>query len=161
MEEQDKPLVPSPSEMPARGPSGLLQGFVAQVLNERELVINIGREQGVKPGMRFKVLAQEKLQILDPINHEPLGDLERDKVRVEAIEVHDRMAVCKTYESWTVGGQLNTAQILQDAMFGPTRRVFETLSAEIEAKPAPLSEDESYVKIGDRVLQLPRRERDE
>lgn len=128
------------------------------MLNERELVINLGRRDGVRSGMRFRVLAQETLEIHDPLTHEPLGDLDREKVRVEATEVHDRLAVCKTYEFWMVGGELrviDTFQARMREMAGPARRVYETLRVDEETAPAPLSPEESYVKVGDRVRQIP------
>jgi hypothetical protein len=34
-----------------------IRGKVAQILNEREVVINIGKDAGVKIGMKFKILA--------------------------------------------------------------------------------------------------------
>ena len=39
-------------------------------------------------------------------------------------------------------------------MFNPPQQKVETLKAEDSALPPPLSEEESYVKKGDRVIQL-------
>jgi cell shape-determining protein MreC len=46
-----------------------LRGAVAAVLTDRELVINLGSERGVKPGMRFAVLNSKGLGIIDREAH--------------------------------------------------------------------------------------------
>lgn len=56
----------------------LLRGKVALILNEREIVINIGAEQGVKPGMKFKVLADTPTEILDPDTQLKIGVVSTD-----------------------------------------------------------------------------------
>jgi hypothetical protein len=129
-----------------------LRGQVAQILNERELVINIGDQHGVEEGMRFAVLAASPVQILDPESGEPLGWLDREKVRVEAIRVMERMSVCATYETKVVGGSLGLIDVSE--MFRPRQHVPKTLRANRDSYPAPLSAAESYVKIGDVVREL-------
>src|SRR4051812_6821678 len=56
--------------------NGLITGFVARVLNSRELVINRGSEHGVELDMHFEVLAPEGEDITDPETGEPLGSIE-------------------------------------------------------------------------------------
>lgn len=131
----------------------MIEGKVAGVLNERELVINIGSLQGVKRGMKFKVLASEPLVIYDPETGEKLGMLDREKVRVAAVEVHKRFSICRTYRTRKVGGNsLYAATLLKQ--LAPPREEPETLKAYDSAYPPPLSEAESYVKRGDRVVQI-------
>ena len=136
----------------AQVPADLLVGKVAQLLNERQIVINIGRLDGVEEGMRFAVLADKPIDVLDPDTGRSLGTLEPEKVRVEATQVHDRMSVCTTYETKLVGS-ITFFDLAQT--FAPTRRVPRTLSSRAEGYPALLSPEDSYVKIGDRVRQLP------
>src|SRR5688572_24099050 len=81
----------------------MLRGKVAQIINERELAINIGAKAGVRPGMRFSVLGPPA-DIKDPDTGEILGSEPRTKVRVEAFQIRDRFTVCQTYE--TQGGLL-------------------------------------------------------
>ena len=146
------------SSQPSETPQGnddqeeLLEGYVAQVLNERELVINIGYERGVREGMIFAVLSGTQLEILDPITKEPLDTLEREKVRVEAVQVQPKIAICRTYEYREVGGVLDPFGAITQAI-GPRRRIYETLRAAKEEQPRALSQEESYVKIGDKVRQ--------
>lgn len=129
-----------------------LQGKVAQILNERELVINIGEKSGVEEGMRFAVQAGSPVQIQDPESGELLGWLDREKVRIEAVRVMDRMSVCSTYETRLVGGSLGIWDVSE--MFRPREHVPKTLRASRESYPPPLSSAESYVKIGDVVREL-------
>lgn len=122
-----------------------LEGKVAQVLNERELVINIGSEQGVSRGMRFVVLAPT-VEIKDPDTHEILDTLDREKVRVQATDVRRRVTVCATYETTSSGGGSFIG------MFEPRREVTKTLKSSDALQP--LSPFDSYIAAGDRVRQL-------
>jgi hypothetical protein len=123
-------------------------GKVAQVLNERELVINIGRADGVQRGMKFAVLAAKPTEITDPDTGEVLGELDREKVRVKITEVHANMAVARTYESWTVGG------VWFSNVFEEKRREYRTFHYSPGSIPAPIDDSDSYVKIGDRVKRI-------
>jgi len=134
--------------------AGLLEGRVAQIISARELAINIGRAHGVRLGMRFAVLAETPLQIRDPATKEVLDTLDREKVRIEVSELRERISICKTYRSWTTGRGTPLPN-LDVSLFLPPRRVYETLEAKDYDKPPPLSEEDSYVKINDRVVQVP------
>lgn len=128
-----------------------LVGRVAMVLNERELAINIGASDGVEVGMKFKVLADEPTEILDPETDELLGSIDREKVRVQAREVQERFSICRTYIIRRVGGGPFYGL---SGLLAPPREIPETLKAEDSSLPPPLSEEESYVKKGDRVVPL-------
>ncbi len=99
----------------------ILSGLVAQIINSRELVINIGKNDGVQVYMKFAVFAETPLEIYDPETQELLDTVEREKIRVEVTHVRERIAICGTY-----------------------RKVL----------PEPLSPEEGYIKIGDRVLRV-------
>jgi hypothetical protein len=124
-----------------------LEGRIAQLLNERELVINIGSEAGVKQGMKFAVMSESPLEIRDPITHEVLDSVDREKVRVEAHEVRPKISICRTYRvRYTEGLQLAMP------FLRPAREIPETLRADDASFPPPLDPAESYVKINDRVI---------
>ena len=74
-------------------------GKVAEVLNDREIAINIGTDHGVDMGMYFDVLYPESGEIIDPDTKEVLGSIERKKVRVRVTEVQKKLAVASTYRS--------------------------------------------------------------
>ena len=131
----------------------LIQGQVAAVLSERELAINIGANHGVKQAMRFKVLARQPTEIHDPETGHLLGAIDREKVRVQATEVHEGFSVCKTYEMRYIGGG-PLSGLSRMMFYGEPREVPETLNVEDSSLPPPLPEEESYVKTGDRVVRV-------
>jgi|ERR1043166_338700 hypothetical protein len=144
-----------------------LQGRVAQILNARELVINIGRDVGVTEGMKFAVMSHSATQIVDPDTGEVLDEIDREKVRVRASEVRPKITICKTYVVRTIPGRqgysgfsgTDVLENLSKQLAGfrkpePERKVLDTLRADERDLPPPLSEAESYVKRGDRVIQI-------
>ena len=132
---------------------GVLQGRVAQILNERELVINIGANNGVSKGMKFAVLAEVPTEVRDPQTKEPLDQIDREKVRVEASEVRPKIAICKTYRTIKTQGSYFWGNIrINELLNSPPNERKETLRAKDSALPPPLSPEDSYVKINDRVV---------
>lgn len=131
-------------------------GKVANILNSRELVINIGSDNGVRRGMKFKVLADTPTEIKDPDTDDVIGLIDREKVRVQAIEVQDRIAICRTYETVRVGGTGGFSAVSRylEQMNQPARDVPITLKAGDESYLPDLPESQSYVKRGDRVTEI-------
>ena len=136
-----------------------IRGKVAQILNSRELVINAGSSSGVAVGMRFEVMDAKGEDIKDPATGELLGSLERPKVKVEVSKVQDRLSVASTYKKETVnvggaglavGVSSPLSQLFMPAKY-ETR--YETLKTE-EKTWEDLDEEDSYVKIGDPVVQV-------
>ena len=148
------------SAKPVDRSQDILQGRVAQILNARELVINIGLDQGVKPGMKFSVLSETPVEIHDPESGELLDVVDREKVRVQATEVRSKITICKTYVKRTFGGgALYSSDVLSSVaraadLFRPPIEVIDTLKATDKSLPPPLSPEESYVKINDRVVLI-------
>jgi|SRR5215217_811802 len=134
-----------------------IEGQVAGVLTDRELIINVGGDQGVRLGTKFRVLASTPIEVADPETGEVLGTVAREKVRVRAVEVQPRLTVCRTYRVRTVpGGPLffNAAETL-DRFMAPPRQIPETLKAEAaDYLQRELPEEESFVKKGDPIVQM-------
>lgn len=128
-----------------------LEGLVATIVSERELAINIGSDHGVTRGMKFKVLTGSPTEITDPQTGEKLGAISRTKVRVMAELVLPKFSVCKTYRTYRTGSTLNAGL---SHLFAPSRTVTETLRAEDADYVPELSEEESFVKKGDKVEQI-------
>ena len=128
-----------------------IQGKVAAILNERELVINRGEVAGVEEGMKFKVMSHE-LDIIDPESNEQLGVFAREKVRVKVVEVYPKYSVASTYETYQVTQGSGLPDISH--LFSPRRSVtrVRTLRADNAAFLEPLDETKSIVKIGDPVF---------
>lgn len=143
---------PEAATKPAR-----IEGKVAQILNARELVINVGEESGVVEGMKFAVLSESPTEIRDPETGELLDTLEREKVRVMASEVRRRVTICRTYVTKVIpAGKFSRPRFrLPDLTeFEAGKTIVETLKAQDKDFPAPLSPEESYVKIKDPVIQV-------
>ena len=136
-----------------------IRGKVAQILNSRELVINVGSNSGVVIGMRFEVMDAKGEDVRDPATGELLGSVERPKVRVEISKVQERLSVASTYKKETVnvGGAGLTIGMSSSLskLFMPTEYEtrYETFKTE-EKTWEDLDEEDSYVKIGDPVVQV-------
>jgi len=131
----------------------LIQGKVAAVVNERELAINVGKKSGVRVGMKFKVLTDNPTEIRDPETNDVLGYIDREKVRVKAVDVQESFSICRTYEIYIIGGQWHNLMNATD-MFAPPREEPETLEADSSALIPPVATQERYIKKGDRVVQI-------
>jgi hypothetical protein len=131
-----------------------LEGRVAAILNARELVINIGSADGVLQTMKFAVLAETPLQVKDPDSGKVLDKIDREKVRVQAMEVREKITICRTYRVKKIGGGPWAGLSLLGELASPVREVPETLAIADSSMPPPLAEEESYVKIKDRVVQV-------
>ena len=132
-----------------------IRGKVASVINEREIAINVGTAHGVDVGMYFNVIDIQDEEIRDPDTDEVLGSIERPKVRVRVTHVQEKLSVAGTYQ---------TKKVNIGGTFGPFARSlmppewiekYETLRTEDKGW-SPIYEEESYVKVGDPVVQVDR-----
>jgi hypothetical protein len=135
----------------------MIRGKVARVLNSRELALNIGSQNGVRKGMLFDVIDPKGEDIVDPDTGGILGSLERPKVRVKVISVQDKLSVASTYkkERVNIGGVGIGTSAISQLFIQPPEYVtqYETLKTE-EKTWEDISEEESYVKCGDPVVQV-------
>jgi hypothetical protein len=137
-----------------------IRGKVARVLNSRELALNLGSDHGVRIGMFFDVLDPKGDNITDPDTGEIIGSIERAKVRVKVISVQTKLSVASTYkkEKVNIGGSGSLVGFGSSGLsklFLPPEYVtqYETLKTQ-ERTWEDLSEDESYVKSGDPVVEV-------
>jgi len=129
-----------------------LEGKVAAIVSVREVAINLGDKDGVKPSMIFAILAEAPLEVKDPDTGQALGQFDREKVRVRAEEVHRNFSVCRTYE---LEPSPFLSKYVLSALPELGRRPRTLKIEDSEELPAPLPEEQSYVKVGDRVRQVP------
>ena len=132
-----------------------IQGKVAKILNDRELVINRGSDNGVKKGMKFEVI-EESEEVLDPDTQTSLGNITREKVRIKIDHVQPSLSIGRTYETYQVSsGILSGLSTLAEFYrpYAPTTRV-RTLRSSAEFSGRPIEEGDSYVEIGDKVIQI-------
>ena len=81
-----------------------------------------------------------------------MGSIELDKVLVKVVRVDEHLAVARTFRTYRVGGGgLWAFTALQGS---PPRTVYETLKTDERRLKDELDEKESYVKIGDAVVQV-------
>ena len=139
-----------------------IRGKVARVLNEREIAINKGTADGATIGMYFDVMEVHNENIIDPDTGEVLGPIERSKVRVEVTHVQEKLSVATTYQSEKVNlggsGRLGiTAMALgpfaRSLMPPKWVKKYETLK-KTDKDLGELNEEDSYVNIGDLVVQV-------
>lgn len=139
-----------------------IRGKVAKVINSRQVALNIGRNHGVRHGMRFDITEPEGMSIKDPDTDEVLGSFSAPKTRVKVIHADDRLSVAVTYRAKNVMVRdydpnartiLGTVRLFQPAKLEPR---FETLDVPFGFSPANGESDRrsSPVADGDPVVQV-------
>jgi len=133
-----------------------IRGKVARVLNAREIAINVGAARGVTVGMYFDVIDTHDEEIKDPDTEEVLGSIERPKVRVKITHVQEKLAIASTYkaESVNIGGDGGPLGPFARSLMPPEWiKKYETLRTKDKGW-SHLYEEDSYVKVGDPVVQV-------
>jgi hypothetical protein len=126
-----------------------IRGKVAGILSRRELILNIGADDGVEIGMRFVILNSQGVDVKDPDTGEVLGTVEVPKTVVKVVRVGGpKLCVARTFR--TIRG-INSAINMASILGTPSQT--ETLDiASGSSLKAELSEGDSYVKRGDIAL---------
>ncbi|MDP9987447.1 hypothetical protein J2S98_002614 [Arthrobacter oryzae] len=132
-------------------PDDRITGKVAEIISDRELILNRGRTHGVAKGMYFNILDPNTIGIKDPETGEELGGIKKVKITVVAVEVADRITLAQTFRTETVnvgGAGLGSGHFSD--LFGPAKYVerVETLRLDPSA-PKPIGPSESVVAKGD------------
>jgi hypothetical protein len=137
-----------------------IKAKVARILNSREIVISAGTEQGVWVDMHFDVMDPNGEDIKDPDTGEVLGSVQRPKVRVKVTQAHEKLSVAMTYKKQEVNvggsgtGFMADVGVLSRTLMPPKYITkYETLKT-TEKTWEDLSEEESFVKTGDPVVQV-------
>ncbi|NLY75543.1 MAG: hypothetical protein GX075_09595 [Firmicutes bacterium] len=69
-----------------------ITGMVAYVMPDR-IIINVGRRDGVEPGMVFKV-AHKITTLKDPVTNEAIGEVTEPVAEISVVEVKEKSATC-------------------------------------------------------------------
>lgn len=137
-------------EIVLAGKSEVLRGKVAALLNSRELVLNLGSDDGVEVGMRFVILNSKGVDITDPDTGKVIGDVKVPKTVVKVVRVDGpKVAVARTFR--VIPGTPGVAAILlaTGSWAGSPARV-ETLAIGPDTElVAELDDNRSYIKVGD------------
>ena len=130
-----------------------IEGRVAQFLSAREIVLNIGSDVGVKAGMKFAVVEDRSIEVRDPLTGEILDTIEREKIRVEAVDVRKKIAICETYRIRRITPPILRFQAEWASNFEPSE-VPETFPVGEGSIPNQSPAEDRYVKVNDRVIQI-------
>jgi hypothetical protein len=127
-----------------------IRGKVAAILTKRELILNIGSDDGVEIGMKFVILNSQGIDVTDPDTGRVLGTVEVPKTVVKVVRLDDsHLSVARTFR--TIKGSPGLIGGL--SAFAGTPSQLETLDIESGSSlKAELSEEESYIKRGDIAL---------
>jgi hypothetical protein len=133
-----------------RTDSGRIRGKVAAILSKRELILNIGSEDGVEVGMQFVILNSKGIDVTDPDTGQVLGTVEVPKTVVKVVRVDSpHLSVARTFR--TVSGTPGIFSAASALSGTPSRT--ETLDiASGSSLKGELSEEDSYIKRGDIAL---------
>lgn len=133
-----------------------LEGKVALLLNEREIVINIGTEQGVLKDQIFGVYLPKPIEVRNPETGDLLGEIDDIILKVVARRVNPRFTICEAVGYKTIGSGYALSSISPFISAIPEQEVPITFRVVDSTKPRPIDEKDSIVKVGYRVRTLPR-----
>lgn len=132
-----------------------IRGKIAQIINSREVALNIGSDHGVQLNMLFDILTPKGFDIRDPDTGEILGSVERPKARVKVVMVRQRLSIASTYKTRHVNVGGVGLGLVRSGLFEPPKweTRIETLKTD-ENTLEELPEEESYISTGDPVIQV-------
>lgn len=107
--------------------------------------------------MQFAVLSRAPIEVVDPDTNVKLGEVDRPKVRVRAAHVYPEYSIAETFEVYEVrtGGIGIDPSVFSSILSPPgVQRRIRTLRIKDADVPPPLPPEESFVKVGDRVVQI-------
>ena len=146
-----------------------IEGKVAKILGNNEIVINRGSGQGVRQGMLFEVFAPEGEEVWDPDTGETLGTVEDIKAQAEVTEVKERLSVARLQQTANspfgavdIGEMQENLQRMFGQMFGDDVQIRGFGAAQgddpdLESMVGGPLQDLSKVQVGDAVREIRRR----
>lgn len=130
--------------------SGRIKGKVAAILSRRELVLNVGSENGVEIGAKFVILNSKGIDVTDPDTGEVLGTVEVPKTIVKVVRVDGpHLSVARTFR--TLRGTPGLMAGMSAITGTPSKPETLDITPGSSLK-AELSEEDSYIKRGDIAL---------
>jgi hypothetical protein len=129
-----------------------IKGKVAAILSKRELILNIGSEDGVEIGMKFVILNSKGIDVTDPDSGKVLGTVEVPKTVVKVVRIDGpHLSVARTFR--TLRGTPGILGLSSMSSIAGTPDRPETLEITPGSSlKAELSEEQSYIKRGDIAL---------
>jgi len=124
--------------------SALIRGEIAEIIDEYTVVLNIGRNAGVKKGMNFVVYA-ETGRIFDK-SGDDLGILEIPKAEIEVKDVQEKLSIAESTAVQEI------RHPLAPFAYEPIR---VRSKLEVNADQIKRIEVDLKIKKGDKVRQVP------
>ncbi|MCJ1697811.1 hypothetical protein MT349_18670 [Rathayibacter caricis] len=124
-----------------------IQALVARILNTTDLALNKGSNDGVETGMKFAILSGTGEDILDPETNEVLDSIPIAKTVVKVIQVTPRVAVARTFRSYTRSGIFDALSI------GRSETRHETLESNERSAQQELDPARAKVNVGDPAVE--------
>ena len=119
----------------------MIDGKIAKIINEYEVVVNRGYSHGVESDMQFIVYTVGD-QITDPDTGETLGNVEHIKAKIEPKSIQENMTVMETAETKVKSSSVGAVASLYES---------ERVPKAIAEKPEDAVETE--VNVGDLVRE--------
>ncbi len=132
-----------------------IEGKIARILDEYNVVINVGRLHGVTEGRFFVIYSPGEEDLKDPDTGKSLGCLEVVKGYVSATHVQDNLTLC-TAELPGQGGEVSGTQTLSGAMMAESMGLRAKVEAKLNVNPLQVSGmmRGGAISVGDRVRSL-------
>lgn len=127
----------------------MIKGRIARILSESEVLLNVGRQEGVKEGLELIVYSEGE-HVTDPETGEDLGPVETVKGRLRVTHVQERMcrAVTHTYE-------VPSPSLVQLMSFDPFSRRTEARQYKLNVERAQVAglREDLTVRVNDLVRE--------
>ena len=132
-----------------------IKGKIAELLDERRIVINKGSQDGVSLGMYFQIFSPETTTVKDPDSGIQLGSAMIPIMQVQVVHVDTKLCVAATFRYRTINeGGLDAFHVLSRMTQPPKYvKVHETFELGSE-QTQKLEEARSKVQVGYPVESL-------
>lgn len=134
-----------------------IEGKIARILDEYNVVINVGRLHGVAEGMLFVIYSPGEAEIKDPDTGKSLGCLEVVKGYVRASHVQENLTLCTAQVvAEEEGTGVEKTQTLSGAMMAESMGLKARAESRLNVNPLQISgvSRGGAISVGDRVRSL-------
>lgn len=137
-----------------------VRGVVAQIVSDREVILNRGTEHGLSDGDYVVVIDPKTQSVTDPETGEELGGLKRIKAVLRVAEATSKLSLAMTFRTRRVrvsGGGIGSPSIA--SMFSEPK--YETRVETLQVDPQAglrMSEEESAIALKDPFEVVPEEE---
>ena len=121
-------------------------GRVAAILDDRQLVLSVGAQQGVTRGQHFAVF-EDGPEVKDPVTGESLGTLDIIKAELQVAHAQERLAIAVLPAAPASAPQVLSAVLSQ--IPGGGGQVLTVNRAQVTGRPHP-----HPIAVGDRVRSV-------